>query len=121
MGEVSSTGKEGGWISYHHQAFCYLPRCSLKFTICSSLPNEQLTQNGKLFPALKRENHMAVHPKFSHHTFDHMRRLIHKMKNKAVAGHDEDMSGDAELLDALLLRFVEGLIVAGSIVANAVR
>ena len=53
---------------------------------------------------------MAVRPKFSQHTFDHMRRLIRKMKNRALTRDDAETSGDAELLDALLLRFVEGLI-----------
>ena len=62
---------------------------------------------------------MAVRPKFSQHTFDHMRRLIHKMKNKAVTRDDEDGSADAELLDALLLRFVENLIIEGSIIPNS--
>jgi len=62
---------------------------------------------------------MAAHPKFNQHTFDHMRRLIQKMKDKAVTRDDEDTSGDAELLDPLLLRFVEDLIVEGSITANA--
>jgi hypothetical protein len=52
---------------------------------------------------------------FSQHTFDHMRRLIHKMKDRAVTRDDLDTSGDAELVDALLLRFVEDLIVEGSI------
>jgi hypothetical protein len=62
---------------------------------------------------------MAVRPKFSQHTFDHMRRLIYKMKDQAVTRHDENGSSDVELLDALLLRFVEDLIVEGSISANA--
>lgn len=62
---------------------------------------------------------MAVRPRFSQHTFDHMRRLIHKMKDKAALRNDADTSGDAELLDALLLRFVEDLIFDGSIFAEA--
>ena len=64
---------------------------------------------------------MAVRPKFSQHTFDHMRRLIHKMKDRAAARDDEYTSGNAELLDALLLRFVEDLIVEGSIIAQDVK
>jgi hypothetical protein len=58
---------------------------------------------------------MTVRPKSSQQTFDHMRRLIHEIKNRAVARDDTDTSGDAELLEALLLRFVEDLIVEDSI------
>jgi hypothetical protein len=58
---------------------------------------------------------MAIRPKFSRHMFNHMRRLIHKVKHRAVTRDDLDTTGDAELLDALLLRFVEHLIVEGSI------
>ena len=64
---------------------------------------------------------MAVRPKFNQHTFDHMRRLIHKVKDKAMARDDAEMSGDAQLLDALLLRFVEDLIVEGSIIVQDVK
>ncbi len=58
---------------------------------------------------------MTVRPKFSQHTFDHMRRLIQTVKDRAETQHDVATSLDAELLDALLLRFVEDLIVEGSI------
>ena len=59
---------------------------------------------------------ITVEPKFSQQTFDHMRRLNHKVKQKAVNHNDSDAWGDADLLDALLLRFVEDLIMEGSIV-----
>ena len=52
-------------------------------------------------------------PKFSQQTFDHMRRLIHRVR--ALTQNDSDTYGDADLLDALLLRFVEDLIMEGSI------
>ena len=41
-------------------------------------------------------------PKFSQQTFDHMRRLIHRVKNRALTQNDSDTYGDADLLDALL-------------------
>jgi hypothetical protein len=62
---------------------------------------------------------MAVRPKLNQHTFDHMRRLIQKVKDRAVTRDDADTTGDAELLDALLLRFVEDLIVEGSITCES--
>jgi hypothetical protein len=62
---------------------------------------------------------MAVRPKFNQHTFDHMRRLIQKVKDRAVTRDDANTTGDAELLDALLLRFVEDLIVEGSITCES--
>ena len=37
-------------------------------------------------------------PEFSQQTFDQMRRLIHKMEDKAVTRRDEGWSGDAEVL-----------------------
>ena len=58
---------------------------------------------------------ITVKTKFSQHTFDHMRRLIHEMKNRASTQNDSDTLADADLLDALLLRFVEDLIMEGSI------
>jgi hypothetical protein len=58
---------------------------------------------------------ITVKPKFSQRTFDHMRRLIHKVKNRASTQNDSDTYGDADLLDALLLVFVEDLIMEGSI------
>jgi len=61
---------------------------------------------------------MAVRPKFSQQTFNHMRRLIQTVKDRAATQHDVATSLDAELLDALPLRFVEDLIVEGSIVAQ---
>lgn len=33
---------------------------------------------------------VTAKPKFSQHTFDHMRRLIHKVKQKAVDQNDAD-------------------------------
>jgi hypothetical protein len=62
---------------------------------------------------------MAVRAKFSQQTFNHMRRLIQTVKDRAETQHDVATCLDAELLDALLLRFVEDLIVEGSIVAEA--
>lgn len=62
---------------------------------------------------------MVASPKFSQHTFDHMRRLIHKVRDRALTQHDLDTHADAELLDALLLRFVEDLIVQGSITCGS--
>jgi hypothetical protein len=58
---------------------------------------------------------VTAKPKFSQQTFDHMRRLIHKMKNRASTQNDSETYGHAELLDALLLRFVEDLIMEGSL------
>jgi hypothetical protein len=58
---------------------------------------------------------LKIKPKLRQHTFDHMRNLIHKMKDRAVAQHDLNTEGDADLLDALLLRFVEDFIEEGSI------
>jgi hypothetical protein len=57
----------------------------------------------------------TVKPKFSQQTFDHMRRLIHEVKNRASTQNDSETYADADLLDALLLRFVEYLIMEGSI------
>ena len=53
---------------------------------------------------------MTVRPKFNQHSFDHMRRLIQTVKDRAETQHDAATSLDAELLDALLLRFLEDLI-----------
>lgn len=64
---------------------------------------------------------MTVRLKFSQHTFDHMRRLIQTVKDRAETQHDVATSLDAELLDALLLRFVEGLIAEGSITVQDVK
>ena len=58
---------------------------------------------------------ISVKPKFSQQTFDHMRRLIHEVKNRATTQNDSETYADADLLDALLLRFVEDLIMEGSI------
>ena len=58
---------------------------------------------------------ITTKPKFSQQTFDHMRRLIHELKNRASTQNDSDTLADADLLDALLLRFVEDLIMEGSI------
>jgi hypothetical protein len=58
---------------------------------------------------------VAVRPKFSQHRFDHMRSLIHKIRDRALTRNDFDTQLNAELLDALLLVFVEDLILDGSI------
>ncbi len=58
---------------------------------------------------------LTVKPKFSQQTFDHMRRLIHKAQDRVLAQKDSATYGDLDLLDALLLRFVEDLIIEGSI------
>jgi hypothetical protein len=55
---------------------------------------------------------VAVRPMLSQQRFDHMRRLINKIKDRA---DDLDTRGDADLLDALLLYFVEDFIEEGSI------
>ncbi len=44
---------------------------------------------------------MTVRPKFNQHSFDHMRRLIQTVKDRAETQHDAATSLDAELLDAL--------------------
>ena len=62
---------------------------------------------------------ITVKPKFSQHTFDHMRRLIHKVRQKAETRNDSESRAEADLLDALLLRFVEDLIMEGSITLPA--
>jgi hypothetical protein len=64
---------------------------------------------------------MAVRPTFSRQTFDHMRRLIDKVKGRALIQQDLNTHGDVDLLDALLLRFVEDLIVEGSIIVQDVK
>jgi hypothetical protein len=64
---------------------------------------------------------MIVRPKFSQHTFDHMRRLIQTVKDRAETQHDVATSLDAELLDALLLRFVEDLIADDTIIVQVVK
>jgi hypothetical protein len=64
---------------------------------------------------------MTVRPEFSQHTFDHMRRLIQTVIDRAETQHDVATSLDAELFDALLLRFVEDLIVEGSITVQDVK
>ncbi|MGB2633096.1 MAG: hypothetical protein WAM58_04095 [Candidatus Acidiferrum sp.] len=56
---------------------------------------------------------MGSRPKFNQHTFDHMRRLIYKIKDRAVKRNDPDTSAEAELLNAVLLLFVDGLIEDG--------
>jgi hypothetical protein len=58
---------------------------------------------------------ITVKPKLSQQTFDHMRRLIHEIKNRASTQNDSETYGDADVLDALLLIFVEDFIVEGSI------
>jgi hypothetical protein len=50
-----------------------------------------------------------------------MRRLIQTVKDRAETQHDAATSLDAELLDALLLRFVEDLIAEGSITVQDVK
>jgi hypothetical protein len=61
---------------------------------------------------------MGSRPIFSQHTFDHMRRLIYKIKDRAIKRNDGDTSAEAELLNAVLLLFVEGLIEEGSIIVE---
>jgi hypothetical protein len=61
---------------------------------------------------------MAVRPKFSQHTFDHMRSLIRKVKDRALAQNDLNAEAEAELLNALVLLFVEPLIVEDSIIVE---
>ena len=48
-------------------------------------------------------------------TFDCVRRLIHKLRDGPLSHNDLDAYVDAELLNALLLLFVEPLIVEDSI------
>ena len=64
---------------------------------------------------------MTVRLKFSQQTFNHMRRLIQTVKDRAETQHEVATSLDAELLDALLLRFVEDLIVEGSTTVQDVK
>lgn len=58
---------------------------------------------------------MATRPRLRQHTFDHLRHLIHKIKDRAVTRQDAEISNDADLLDALLVLFVEEFILEGSI------
>jgi hypothetical protein len=69
----------------------------------------------------QRKKQMAFHPKFSQQTFNHMRRLIQTVKDRAETQLDVATGLDAELLDALLLRFVEDLIAEGSITVQDVK
>jgi hypothetical protein len=61
---------------------------------------------------------MVAHPKFSQQRFDHMRSLIRKVKDRALVQHDPKAEAEAELLNALLLMFVEPLIVEDSIIVQ---
>ena len=61
---------------------------------------------------------MAARPKFSQQRFDHMRSLIRKVKDRALAQHDQNAEAEAELLNALLLMFVEPLILKDSIIVQ---
>ena len=56
-----------------------------------------------------------VKPKLSQQTFDHLRRLIEEIKQTAETQRDAAIQAKIELLDALLLRFVEDFIGDGSI------
>lgn len=58
---------------------------------------------------------ITMKPKLSQQTFDHLRHLIEEIKQTAETQKDAAISAKVELLDALLLRFVEGFIMEGSI------
>ena len=58
---------------------------------------------------------MATSPKLRQHTFDHLQHLIRKIKHSALIRNDAATSGDADLLDALLVQFVEEYVLNGSI------
>jgi len=62
---------------------------------------------------------MSTKPQFSQHTFDCMRRVINQIKQRAVKQNDSETLGDVELVDALLLRFVEDLIMADVITVHS--
>jgi hypothetical protein len=64
---------------------------------------------------------MAVPPRFSQHTFNHMRNLIRKINDRAVNQDDADTSIEAKLLDSLLLLFVEDLILDDTIIVQDVK
>ena len=58
---------------------------------------------------------VTAKPRFSQQRFDHMRRLIDKIKQRAHTRNDSEMLAEAELLDALLVNSVEDQIMDGSI------
>ena len=64
---------------------------------------------------------MAVQPKLSQKRFDHMRRLIRSIKQRAAIRNDVNASCEAELLDALLVLFVEDLIAEEKIVVRSAQ
>ena len=45
-------------------------------------------------------------------------RVIRKVKDRALAQHDQNAEAEAELLNALLLMFVEPLILKDSIIVQ---
>ena len=61
---------------------------------------------------------VAARPKFSQQRFDHMRSLIRRVKDRALAQNDLKAEAEAELLNALLLLFVEPLILNYSIIVQ---
>ena len=64
---------------------------------------------------------MKVQPKFSQQRFDHMRHLIHSVKERAAVRNDVAASCEAELLDVVLLLFVEDLIGQDKIVVRSAQ
>ena len=53
---------------------------------------------------------VSVKPKLNQQTFDHMRRLMQEIKQTAESHRDAAIQAKIDLLDALLLRFVEDFI-----------
>jgi len=53
---------------------------------------------------------ITAKPKLSQQTFDHMRRLMQEIRQTAETQKDAAISAKIDLLDALLLRFVEDFI-----------
>jgi hypothetical protein len=76
------------------------------------LPDAELQRDNPLVGALKM---VTAKPKLSQQTFDHMRHLIQEIQQTAETQKDAAIQAKMELLDALLLRFVEDLIMEGSI------
>ncbi len=58
---------------------------------------------------------VVARPEFCQLRFDHVRSLIHEIRDRTLARNDLNTQLDPELPDALLLNFVEDLILDGSI------
>ena len=58
---------------------------------------------------------MTVKRKFSQQKFDHMRSLIQKVKDRASSQHDLHTVNGCEMLDSLVVLFVEELLMDGRI------